>query len=65
MFGSGEVGRKLFDGLIKSGYTVKLGTSDPDKESHRKWLERCGEKTSAGFLRGSAACKEFIAPTTI
>ena len=32
ILGSGDVGRKLADGLIEIGYEVKIGTRDPTKE---------------------------------
>jgi len=33
IIGSGDVGRRLSDGLIEFGHTVKIGTRDPSQES--------------------------------
>jgi predicted dinucleotide-binding enzyme len=55
ILGPGDVGRKLGHGLIEIGHTVKIETSDPTKESIRKWLERHGEKASAGSPGEAAA----------
>ena len=33
ILGSGDVGRKLADGLIEIGYEIKIGTRDPTKEN--------------------------------
>ena len=51
ILGSGDVGRRLSDGLIELGHTVKIGTRDPDKGEVVQWVSNHGGeegKASAG-----------------
>ena len=54
ILGSGDVGRKLGDGLIEIGHEVKIGTRDPNKEQIVQWLRNHGDgekqKASVGEL---------------
>src|SRR5207249_2809419 len=38
ILGSGDVGRRLGDGLIELGHMVKIGTRDPNKDEVVQWV---------------------------
>ncbi len=38
ILGSGDVGRRLSDGLIELGHMVKIGTRDPNKDEVVQWV---------------------------
>lgn len=42
ILGSGEIGQRLGDGLTQLGYTVKIGTRDPNKEEILEWISSHG-----------------------
>ena len=57
ILGSGDVGRKLADGLIEIGYEIKVGTRDPTKENIVQWVHNhaTDKKASVGTF-ADAAC---------
>jgi predicted dinucleotide-binding enzyme len=44
IIGSGDVGRRLSDGLIEFGHTVKIGTRDPSQARIVEWITKHGEE---------------------
>lgn len=44
IIGSGDVGRRLADGLLELGHQVKLGTRDTSKKEVREWIDRHRKK---------------------
>lgn len=44
IIGSGEVGRKLADGLLDLGHQVKIGTRDTSKKEVVEWIDKHGKK---------------------
>ncbi len=44
IIGSGEVGRKLADGLLNLGHQVKIGTRDTSKKEVVEWIDKHGKK---------------------
>ena len=69
ILGSGDVGRRLGDGLIEIGYEVKIGTRDPTKEQIVQWLSNySGEKqlkASAGSFAEAASFGDTIVVATL
>src|SRR5688500_9830629 len=62
IIGSGEVGRKLADGLLDLGHQVKIGTRDISKkevvewiDKHRKKGDKAAENASVGDFAEAAA----------
>lgn len=44
IIGSGEVGRKLADGLLDLGHQVKIGTRDISKKEVVEWIDKHRKK---------------------
>lgn len=70
ILGSGDVGRKLADGLIEVGHEVKIGTRDPAKEQIVQWVRNHvdrGEKqkASAGIFAEAASFGEMVIIATL
>ena len=77
ILGSGDVGRRLDDGLIEIGYKVKIGTRDPSKEQIVRWVSKhnnsSGEeeqekqqlKASAGSFAEAASFGDMIILATL
>ena len=40
ILGSGDVGRKLGDGLLDLGHQVKIGTRDTSKKEIVEWIDK-------------------------
>ena len=57
IIGSGDVGRRLADGLVDLGYQVKIGTRDTSKKEIIEWVEkhRKGGKESENASVGDFA----------
>jgi 8-hydroxy-5-deazaflavin:NADPH oxidoreductase len=58
ILGSGDVGRRLGDGLVELGHTVKIGTRDSDKREVVQWVSNHGgeeKKASAGTFAEAAS----------
>jgi 8-hydroxy-5-deazaflavin:NADPH oxidoreductase len=64
ILGSGDVGRKLGDGLIEIGHEVKIGTRDPNKEQIVQWVRNHGEvdkqKASVGSFSEAASFGDMV-----
>lgn len=56
ILGSGDVGRRLGDGLIALGHKVKIGTREPGKLDLQQWINNHGqEKAAAGTFAEAAS----------
>lgn len=56
ILGSGDVGRRLGDGLIALGHKVKIGTREPGKPDLQQWINNHGqEKAAAGTFAEAAS----------
>jgi predicted dinucleotide-binding enzyme len=55
MLGSGDVGRRLGDGLIELGHMVKIGTRDPNKAEVVQWVSNHGGEGEGKALSGTFA----------
>jgi 8-hydroxy-5-deazaflavin:NADPH oxidoreductase len=44
IIGSGDVGRRLADGLLQLGHQVKIGTRDTSKKGVVEWIDAHGKK---------------------
>ena len=67
ILGSGDVGRRLGDGLIELGHTVTIGTRNPKKSNVIQWInghEADGEKALAGSFVEAASFGETIVIAT-
>lgn len=67
ILGSGDVGRKLADGLIEIGYEIKIGTRDPTKENIVQWVHNhaTDKKASVGTFADAAAFGELVIIATL
>jgi predicted dinucleotide-binding enzyme len=67
ILGSGDVGRRLGDGLIELGHTVTIGTRNPKKGDVIQWIrdhEANGGKALAGSFVEAASFGETIVIAT-
>ena len=67
ILGSGDVGRRLGDGLIELGHTVTIGTRNPKKSDVIQWIndhEADGRKALAGSFVEAASFGETIVIAT-
>ena len=70
ILGSGDVGRRLGDGLIELGHMVKIGTRDPNKDEVVQWVSNHvggGEeegKALSGTFAEAASFGEMIVIAT-
>ncbi len=56
ILGSGDVGRRLGDGLIVLGHKVKIGSREPGKLDLQQWINNHGqEKAAAGTFAEAAS----------
>ena len=55
ILGSGDVGRRLGDGLIALGHKVKIGTREPGKLDLQQWINNHGQETAAAGTFAEAA----------
>ena len=56
ILGSGDVGRRLGDGMIALGHKVKIGTREPGKLDLQQWINNHGqEKAAAGTFAEAAS----------
>ncbi|MDQ4013744.1 MAG: NAD(P)-binding domain-containing protein, partial [Thermoproteota archaeon] len=67
ILGSGDVGRRLGDGLITFGHKVKIGTREPGKLDLQRWINNHGqEKAAAGtFAEATSFGDELIFLATL
>jgi len=40
VLGSGDAGRRLADGFIELGHTVKIGSRDPNQKKVTEWIAK-------------------------
>jgi 8-hydroxy-5-deazaflavin:NADPH oxidoreductase len=55
ILGSGDVGRRLGDGLIALGHKVKIGTREPGKLDLQQWINNHGQENAAAGTFAEAA----------
>jgi predicted dinucleotide-binding enzyme len=68
ILGSGDVGRRLGDGFIELGHTVKIGTRNINKGEVVQWINKHGtnkEKSFAGSFAEAANYGEIIVLATL
>ena len=64
ILGSGDVGRRLADGFIGLGHTVKIGSRDPHQEKITEWMaKRDKTKVSSGTFAEAASFTTLWAGT--
>jgi len=60
ILGSGDVGRRLGDGFIELGHTVKIGSRNPDQEKITEWMAKHDKvKVSSGTFAEAASFGEI------
>jgi predicted dinucleotide-binding enzyme len=60
ILGSGDVGRRLVDGFIELGHTVKIGSRNPHQEKITKWMAKHEKaKVSSGTFAEAASFGEL------
>lgn len=64
IIGSGNVGRTIADGALRSGHEVWLGARNPEKPELRDWLEGAGEDASLSDIEGAAEFGELLVNAT-
>jgi 8-hydroxy-5-deazaflavin:NADPH oxidoreductase len=64
IIGSGNVGRTIGDGVLRSGHEVRLGARQPEKPELREWLEGAGEGASLGEIADAAEFGELLVNAT-
>jgi 8-hydroxy-5-deazaflavin:NADPH oxidoreductase len=58
--GSGDVGRRLADGFIELGNTVKIGSRDPNQQKKAQWIAKHEKgKASSGTFAEAASFGEL------
>jgi hypothetical protein len=62
ILGSGDVGKKLGDGFVDLGHSVKIGTRDVNKLA--EWASKYGERTSAGSFSDAAKFGDIVVIAT-
>jgi 8-hydroxy-5-deazaflavin:NADPH oxidoreductase len=64
IIGSGDVGKRLADGLVELGHTVKIGSRDPNQKKVTEWVDKHGKgeeraKASSGTFAETASFGEL------
>jgi 8-hydroxy-5-deazaflavin:NADPH oxidoreductase len=66
ILGSGDVGRRLADGFIELGHTVKIGSRNPNQEKITEWTAKHNtEKVSSGTFAETASFGELNVLVTL
>jgi 8-hydroxy-5-deazaflavin:NADPH oxidoreductase len=66
ILGSGDVGRRLADGFIELGHTVKIGSRDPNQGKITEWIAKHNEgKASSGTFAETASFGELDVLATL
>lgn len=68
ILGSGDVGRRLGDGLIELGHSIKIGSRDPNKKDIVQWVSNHGGgegKGLSGTFTEAASFAELIVLATL
>jgi predicted dinucleotide-binding enzyme len=64
IIGSGNVGRTIADGALRSGHEVRLGARQPEKQELRDWLDGAGEGASLSDVGAAAEFGELLVNAT-
>jgi predicted dinucleotide-binding enzyme len=64
IIGTGNVGKTIAEGGLRSGHEVKLGARSPDKPELQEWLEGEGKGAEIGSIEEAAAFGELIVNAT-
>jgi predicted dinucleotide-binding enzyme len=64
IIGSGNVGRTIAGGALRSGHEVRLGARNPDKPELRDWLDDAGEGASLTEIAEAAEFGELLVNAT-
>ena len=60
ILGSGDVGRRLADGLIELGHIVKIGSRNPHQQKITEWMAKHDKaKVSSGTFAEAASFGEL------
>jgi predicted dinucleotide-binding enzyme len=54
ILGSGDVGRRLGDGFIELGHTVKIGSRNPNQEKITEWMAKHDKVSSGSFAEAAS-----------
>lgn len=65
ILGSGDVGRKLADGFIELGYSVKIGTRNPNSPTIKSWLSKYNQDASIGTFEETASYGDLLVIATL
>lgn len=66
ILGSGDVGRRLGDGFIELGHTVKIGSRNPNQAKLTEWIDKHEEgKASSGTFTDTASFGELDVLATL
>ena len=60
VLGSGDVGRRLADGFVELGDTIKIGSRDPNQQKLAQWIAKHdkGKASSGTFARSAWRSQE-------
>ena len=63
IIGSGDVGRRLADGLLELGHQVKIGTRDTSKKEVVEWIDKhrkkVGKESENAYIGSFAEAASF------
>jgi predicted dinucleotide-binding enzyme len=66
ILGSGDVGRRLADGFIELGHTIKIGSRNPKQEKITEWIAKHNKgKVSSGIFAETASFGELNVLATL
>lgn len=60
VLGSGDVGKSLADGFLKTGHSVAIGSRSADNPSALEWAGQAGDQGSAGTFADAANYGELL-----
>lgn len=64
IIGSGNVGRTIADGALRSGHEARLGSRAPERQELRDWLADAGEGASLSGIEEAAEFGELLVNAT-
>jgi 8-hydroxy-5-deazaflavin:NADPH oxidoreductase len=64
IIGSGNVGRTIADGALRTGHEVRLGAREPEKQELRDWLHDAGDQASLSGIEEAAEFGELLVNAT-
>ncbi len=65
ILGTGNVGQSLGTGFATLGHEVKMGSRDPNSDKVKEWVEKNGDRASAGTFSEAAAFAEVAVIATL